>query len=104
VRCAGEIYQHDVHANIGEDEWKTTLLPEDLSQRDFAAGVALRKYAVRVLDDDIRQIADHLDDYAIEISRNVSSSKAQADAFIQGVAHLSVELNGRIGETLRTLY
>ena len=102
-RATGAIQHLDVmHHRTTREPYARQQLDEEWNQKYQLAIVDVQMFTVRVMDDDLRhRINDLLDHVSAVIS---APSESEAKASLDAGVTLSMELNKRIGELLRSVY
>lgn len=105
ARAVGKTHIADLRAfreGRGTVEYGRTLLPEGVSDEEFAANVELLKLIPRIADDRTRELSSAFRSHAGDVG-NARSEEAALEALNQSMPELE-QLQARVGELLRTDY
>lgn len=102
VRTIGQIQHANEMEYRGTGRWGNGLLPEDLSDRNLAAGQSVSKLRQRVLDDELRARLEQFLQAAAAIG--LTHDEAEGQTAFYRVVTAQERVTTRLGEVLRSLY
>ena len=101
ARMAGQMHHLDTMAFRQTGKWQEQLFSEELAEGHRAAMARANLLAVRVRDDQVRQLVS---DFRSCVARaGVCGSQAEGDAVLRATNEVVATLNERIGQILRQL-
>jgi hypothetical protein len=101
MRSTGEIHHHDVIKSREAGEWVSSLLEPELNQRNHEAMIDVRKFYVRVDDEQLRSLVDTLIAETGVSDATLASSEAGARAALREAIETYERASARLGEQLR---
>jgi hypothetical protein len=101
IRNAAQQHHADIMAFKQTGKWQRHLLPAEVNEAGGEAQRATAVLTVRILDPEIRKLADELKSACAGLGK--VDSLATGDGLLEHAGAIHDALNRRIGETLRTL-
>jgi hypothetical protein len=101
ARAVGSAHHEDVLSHRATGVWGKAPLSQEVDQSEFHAQTRTNMLAVRVRDDQVRDMALKLKAIATAVA--LARSKTDSDRALAQMIGVFAEVNQRIGELLRTL-